>query len=91
MSRYCPGHGRHWFTFYGQPGLRSPVCIRCAAPNPRPLKPEDWDALLYYRELRCAHLFIDGVEDAIAAERERRAAAQRVVRDILGEISEICS
>jgi hypothetical protein len=33
----CPGHGRHWFALHGQVGLRSPVCVRCGAPNPRPL------------------------------------------------------
>jgi hypothetical protein len=87
VSAHCPGHGRHWFTFYGQPGLRSPVCIRCAHPNPRPLKPGEWDALLHYRELR-GTLFIDGMEGAIAAERQRRATAARKVRDILAEISE---
>jgi hypothetical protein len=28
---------RHWFSVYGAPGLRSPVCRRCGAPNPRRL------------------------------------------------------
>jgi hypothetical protein len=86
VSKYCPGHGRHWFTFYGQPGLRSPVCVRCATPNPRPLKPEEWDALLSYRELRGGVLFIKGMEGAITAEQKRRRAAQRKIRDILAEI-----
>lgn len=32
----CPGNGRHWFSFHGQgTGRRSPVCVRCLAPNPR--------------------------------------------------------
>jgi hypothetical protein len=38
----CPGHGRHWFSVHGQAYLRSPVCVRCGAPNPRPLTAEQW-------------------------------------------------
>lgn len=37
----CPGHHRHWFSVHGQAYLRSPVCVRCGAPNPRPLSEED--------------------------------------------------
>lgn len=29
--------GRHRFTIYGLPGLRTPFCVRCGVPNPRPL------------------------------------------------------
>jgi hypothetical protein len=36
----CIWHWRHWFTYYGQPGTSSPVCRRCAAPNPD-YRPED--------------------------------------------------
>jgi hypothetical protein len=25
----------HWFTVYGEVGLRSPVCVRCGAPSPK--------------------------------------------------------
>ena len=52
MSGHCPGHGRHWYSFHGQPGLRCPVCVRCGNPNPRPLREPDWDVLLSYREQR---------------------------------------
>lgn len=33
---------RHWFTYYGQRGSSSPVCVRhgCNAPNPD-YRPED--------------------------------------------------
>jgi hypothetical protein len=31
----CTGGARHWFTVVGAVGLRSPVCRRCGAPNPR--------------------------------------------------------
>lgn len=37
----CLGHGRHWFTVYGAPGLRSPRCQRCGVPNPRPLTTDE--------------------------------------------------
>lgn len=45
MNR-CRGHSRHWFSVYGMPGLRSPVCRRCGEPNPRPL---DESELASYR------------------------------------------
>jgi hypothetical protein len=38
----CPGHGRHWFTYYGAPGSSAPVCQRCGAENPG-YRPEDDD------------------------------------------------
>lgn len=38
----CPGHRRHWFTLHGTPGARAPVCVRCGAVNPKPLKPPEW-------------------------------------------------
>lgn len=47
MSRSrCPGHARHWFSVYagydgGGPGIRSPTCVRCGAPNPRPLTADE--------------------------------------------------
>lgn len=41
----CPGHARHWFVLHGMPGARTPVCVRCGAPNPKPLKPDEWDEL----------------------------------------------
>lgn len=42
----CPGHGRHWFTVYGMPTTRSPVCVRCGATNPRPLSEDEWDEVI---------------------------------------------
>lgn len=42
----CAGHQRHWFTIgarkAGHTGLRSPVCVRCGAPNPLDLTTDDW-------------------------------------------------
>jgi hypothetical protein len=46
----CPGNARHWFSFYGMPGYRSPVCVRCGTPNPRPLTAAEWDELLQLRD-----------------------------------------
>jgi hypothetical protein len=35
-------HERHWFTVYGAPRLRAPVCQRrCGAKNPRPLTEQE--------------------------------------------------
>jgi hypothetical protein len=42
----CAGHSRHWFAPYGVPGVRLPKCIRCGAPNPRPLTTDDWGYLV---------------------------------------------
>lgn len=30
----CPNRARHWFTVYGQVGLRRPDCSSCGFPNP---------------------------------------------------------
>lgn len=70
------GGNRHWFTVYGSPGLRSPVCVRygCGGPNPRPLTEAEWDELIAYRD-RFGPMFIGGMETAIAAERQRRILA----------------
>lgn len=35
------GNQRHWFSIRGQAYLRSPVCVRCGAPNPRRLDDHD--------------------------------------------------
>ena len=43
-------NSRHWFSFYGCPGYRSPVCVRCGAPNPRPLSQAEWDELITLRQ-----------------------------------------
>ncbi len=34
------------FTVWGAVGLRSPVCMRCAEPNPRPLADSEWAELV---------------------------------------------
>lgn len=68
MSTPCAGAARHWFSFYRQPGLRSPACVRCGTPNPRPLTKDEWDTLLQHREVR-GYPFMDQIEDAINAHR----------------------
>lgn len=47
----CPGSQRHWFTVRGHVGLRSPICVRCGAPNPATLTTDDWWQLLDYPKL----------------------------------------
>ena len=45
------GHVRHWFTFYGAPGHRSPFCQRgCGTPNPRALTGDEWRDLEQHRK-----------------------------------------
>ncbi len=83
----CRGHIRHWFTVYGSPGLRTPVCVRgCGTPNPRPLTEDEWRDLAQYRRL--VGRLDAQTEAAIAAEQERRRTAARKMRDILTEIAE---
>lgn len=65
----CVGFYRHWFSFYRGPGLRSPVCVRCGEPNPRPLTKDEWDALLQHRKVR-GWPFADPIENAINAHVE---------------------
>jgi hypothetical protein len=45
----CGYHSRHWFTVYGNPGLRSPVCRRCGKPNPKPLTDSEQREYDYWR------------------------------------------
>jgi hypothetical protein len=57
MSHCGNSHSRHWFTVYGNPGLRSPVCRRCGIPNPRPLteiEQREYDVWLEYIQARRA-------------------------------------
>lgn len=44
----CPGHSRHWFSVHGQAYMRSPVCVRCGAPNPKLIGADDWDNLVNF-------------------------------------------
>lgn len=48
----CHGYQRHWFSIYGQAYLRSPVCVRCGAPNPRPLTDDELDDLADFVKAR---------------------------------------
>lgn len=66
MSR-CTGRARHWRIAFGTVGLRTPVCVYCGSPNPRPLKDWEWHELLYHAS---EHSVGDHVRTAIE-ERER--------------------
>lgn len=39
---------RHWFAPPRHVGLRSPVCVRCGAPNPRPLTEQEREEWAYF-------------------------------------------
>ena len=43
-TKRCTGRMRHWFSVYGCPGTRKPLCA-CGARNPRPLTGAEWDEL----------------------------------------------
>lgn len=47
-----PCRGRHWFTVYGWPGLRAPSCVRCGAPNTRPLSGDEQAEYDYWKANR---------------------------------------
>jgi len=47
MSR-CNGHQRHWFGVRGVVGLKTPVCTRCGASNPKKLTDAEFDAIHDY-------------------------------------------
>jgi hypothetical protein len=74
----CKYGRRHWFSVYGAPGLRTPVCVRCEAPNPRPLSDDEWVALTDFRTMGgSVGLFTKIALDrraAVPAETNREAA-----------------
>jgi hypothetical protein len=41
-GRCLAGYQRHWFSLYGRVGVRSTTCVRCGAPNPKPVMPEQF-------------------------------------------------
>jgi hypothetical protein len=46
MASRCPGRGRHWRIAPRTVGIRTPVCIYCGDPNPKPLTPGEWETLI---------------------------------------------
>lgn len=46
----CPARARHWRIALGTVGLRTPVCVYCGSPNPKPLKDWEWDELIDWHE-----------------------------------------
>jgi hypothetical protein len=62
-TKCCP---RCWYSIPANVGLRSPVCVRCGNPNPRPLSDDQWADLLWYREVR-GRPFRAEIEQAIQA------------------------
>ena len=63
MNR-CPGRGRHWRVAFGSIGIRTPVCVYCGSPNPRPLTDQEWRELIGYAKTRSLG---DHVRSAIEA------------------------
>jgi hypothetical protein len=83
----CPGTVRHQFTVRGHPGLRSPVCGSCGAPNPRRLSGPEWAELVAaYQDDR--GMASRALARAIGARRAEQRVAARKIRDILQEIDE---
>lgn len=80
---------RHWFTVWGHTGLRSPVCMNCGAPNPRPLADREWAELLAVRDQRGQAWPNSGLEQAILDRRAAQKTAAQKITDLLQEISEL--
>lgn len=67
----CPGRYRHWRIAWRTVGLRTPVCLYCGSPNPRPLTDGEWADLIDWAE----HYSVgDHVRAAIEARQAQRAA-----------------
>jgi hypothetical protein len=49
-SPRCPGRARHWRIALGTVGTRTPVCVFCGSPNPKPLSKEEWARLIGYAQ-----------------------------------------
>jgi len=65
----CKGHARHWFAPHGVPGVRLPKCIRCGAPNSKPLTTDDWWWLVSVQPNLKTHMGEPMIED-VQAVRE---------------------
>lgn len=65
----CPGRARHWFSLWGNVGLRSPVCVSCGAPNPQPLTEDQWAELIQYRDLMPRPFYLQALETAVNARK----------------------
>lgn len=72
MASPCPGRGRHWRIAFRTVGLRTPVCVYCGDPNPKPLTDLEWQDLIDWSRTR--HVG-DHVRTAIEA-REAQAVAE---------------
>lgn len=72
----CPGHQRHWYALYGHPGMRSPVCVRCGADNPRELTDEEWGNLIYLAGFGSLGKYVDSAIAAFERDVERANAGQ---------------
>lgn len=61
------GRSRHWRVIRGTVGMRSPVCVCCGSPNPKPLTDDEWRDLI---ELAKDHNIGDHARTAIEKRRE---------------------
>jgi hypothetical protein len=63
----CRDRARHWRIAWGTVGLRTPVCVYCGSPNPRPLKDWEWDDLIDWSQ---DHNVGDHVRSAIESRQK---------------------
>lgn len=70
MARRCPGRARHWRIAFGTVGMRTPVCVYCGDPNPKPLTDAEWADLIDLSRHR-------SVGDHVRTAIEAREAASR--------------
>jgi len=72
MKKGCRGRARHWRIAFGTVGLRTPVCVYCGSPNPKPLTDYEWDDLIGWSQ---DHNVGDAVRTAIEARQQQPARA----------------
>ena len=72
MADRCPHRARHWRIAFGTVGLRTPVCVYCGSPNPKPLTDDEWAALIDWSQMAAVG---DHVRTAIEGRQREQAKA----------------
>ena len=75
MASRCPGRMRHWRIAFGTVGLRTPVCIYCGSPNPKPLTDDEWRELIDWSRLQQVGSRVRAAIEAHEAAPDRPPAA----------------
>ncbi len=68
----CPGRFRHWRIAFRTVGLRTPVCVFCGSPNPKPLADWEWDELIGWSKHQSVGDYVRSAIESRLAEKVRR-------------------